>query len=200
LDGEMEGDTYSGRVATNDGSAGSTGLVCLAGPPGSGKSTAGLILAGRLGVPFRDLDGLIEADAGRSIPEIFGADGEAAFRGLELRCLLRELDRDGSAVLALGGGCLLSGVALEAVLARATLVTLWASDAALTGRCGAGSRPLAASGEDLRSLLDRRSEHYLSLPNRIDTTALTPEETADAVEDLLRGLRRYRGRTGGPSR
>ena len=200
MDGEMERDSCSGSASTDGGSAVPGGMVCLAGPPGSGKSSAGPILAERLGVAFRDLDELIEAEAGRSIPEIFEAEGEAAFRRLELRCLLRELGGSGSGVLALGGGCLLSGEALAAELAGSTLVTLWASEGVLEGRCGTGARPLAASGEDLRNLLDERSGHYLSLPNRIDTSALTPEETADAVEDLLRSLGGFRDRTAGPSR
>ena len=79
----MERDSCSGSASTDGGSAVPGGMVCLAGPPGSGKSSAGPILAERLGVAFRDLDELIEAEAGRSIPEIFEAEGEAAFRRLD---------------------------------------------------------------------------------------------------------------------
>ncbi|HYY08047.1 MAG TPA: shikimate kinase, partial [Actinomycetota bacterium] len=39
--------------------------------PGSGKSTVGRELAGRLGVPFVDLDERIEWEAGSTVPEIF---------------------------------------------------------------------------------------------------------------------------------
>ena len=52
-------------------------IVYLVGMPGSGKSTVGAELAGRLGVPFVDLDVEIAREDGRSITEIFEAEGEA---------------------------------------------------------------------------------------------------------------------------
>ena len=57
--------------------------VVLVGLPGSGKSAVGRRLAHRHGATFVDLDDAIEKAAGRPIPEIFAADGEAAFRALE---------------------------------------------------------------------------------------------------------------------
>ena len=57
--------------------------VVLVGLPGSGKSVVGRRLANRHAASFVDLDERIESAAGRSIPEIFEADGEAAFRALE---------------------------------------------------------------------------------------------------------------------
>ena len=57
--------------------------VVLVGLPGSGKSVVGRRLASRHGATFLDLDELIERATGRTIPEIFESDGEAAFRALE---------------------------------------------------------------------------------------------------------------------
>ena len=57
--------------------------VVLVGLPGSGKSAVGRRLAARHQAVFVDLDERIEQAAGRSIPEIFEADGEAGFRRLE---------------------------------------------------------------------------------------------------------------------
>jgi 3-dehydroquinate synthase len=57
--------------------------LVLVGLPGSGKSAIGRRVAARHGATFIDLDQQIEAAAGRSIPEIFAQDGEAAFRRLE---------------------------------------------------------------------------------------------------------------------
>ena len=81
-------------------------IVYLVGMPGSGKSTVGRELAGRLGVPFVDLDGEIERRAGRTVPEIFASDGESGFRALEAQELLRASSRDPS-VVACGGGVVL---------------------------------------------------------------------------------------------
>ena len=54
--------------------------VVLVGLPGSGKSIIGKRLAQRHAASFIDLDDRIESTTGRSIPDIFAEDGEAAFR------------------------------------------------------------------------------------------------------------------------
>ncbi|MBR1588385.1 MAG: AAA family ATPase, partial [Kiritimatiellae bacterium] len=61
-----------------------TQTLFIYGPPGSGKTTLGKLLAGRFGVPFEDLDGsIVRAAAGKSIPEIFADEGEPGFRARE---------------------------------------------------------------------------------------------------------------------
>ncbi len=47
-------------------------LVALIGFMGAGKSTVGRLVAAGLKVPFLDIDELVVADAGISIPEILG--------------------------------------------------------------------------------------------------------------------------------
>ena len=54
---------------------------------GCGKSSVGRELSQLLCCPFMDLDQVIEERAGRSIPEIFASEGEAAFRSIELDAL-----------------------------------------------------------------------------------------------------------------
>ena len=53
--------------------------VSLVGMPSSGKTTLGRALAAALGRPFVDLDEEIVRADGRSIPEIFAAEGEDGF-------------------------------------------------------------------------------------------------------------------------
>ena len=77
----------------------------LYGPPGSGKSTLGKLLAGRLDLPFVDVDRKIRDDAGMEIPEIFAKETEKGFRAREKRALEEVASRD-RAVVALGGGAL----------------------------------------------------------------------------------------------
>src|SRR4051794_13741079 len=57
--------------------------VYLIGPRGSGKSTVGRLLAARLGWAFADADEELEARAGRSVADVFAAEGEAGFRDRE---------------------------------------------------------------------------------------------------------------------
>ena len=54
---------------------------------GCGKSSVGRELSALLCWSYADLDAVIEERAGRSIPEIFASDGEAAFRHMELDSL-----------------------------------------------------------------------------------------------------------------
>ena len=54
---------------------------------GCGKSSVGRELSQLLCCPFMDMDQVIEERAGRTIPEIFSQDGEAAFRQMELEAL-----------------------------------------------------------------------------------------------------------------
>ncbi len=57
--------------------------IVLIGFMGTGKSAVGRVLARRLGWRHLDTDAEIERQAGRMIPEIFTAEGEAAFRARE---------------------------------------------------------------------------------------------------------------------
>ena len=54
---------------------------------GCGKSSVGRKLSQLLCCPFMDLDEMIEAEAGKSIPEIFAEIGESGFRQMELTVL-----------------------------------------------------------------------------------------------------------------
>jgi shikimate kinase len=80
--------------------------IFLIGPRGSGKTTVGRLLAARLGWPFADMDDLIEARAGRSVAEIFAAEGEPEFRDREA-ATLRDVATTVEAVIATGGGVVL---------------------------------------------------------------------------------------------
>ena len=82
--------------------------IVLVGMPGCGKTTVGRELARLSGKPFVDLDEEIVRRAGKSIPDIFREEGEAAFRELEAQVLADVCARSGQ-VIATGGGAILSG-------------------------------------------------------------------------------------------
>ena len=64
-------------------------ILSLTGFMGCGKSSVGRKLSQLLCCRFMDLDGMIEAEAGKSIPEIFAEIGESGFREIEHRVLDR---------------------------------------------------------------------------------------------------------------
>lgn len=78
--------------------------IVLVGMPGCGKSTVGMALAKKLDRRFVDADQVTQEKAGKSIPEIFAKDGEAAFRKLETEALA-SLGKESGLIIATGGGC-----------------------------------------------------------------------------------------------
>jgi shikimate kinase len=164
--------------------------IVLTGFMGSGKTTTGRFLAERLGWEFRDLDTEVERRDGRSVPQIFTEDGEAAFRRLETNALVALLGRK-HVVLALGGGApeTLGNRLLLEQTPRTAVVYLEAPLATLLDRCEKG----AAAGETARPLLGeaearlkRRHPLYLRLADhRIITTDLATETVTDAVVSAL---------------
>ncbi|MFN0037675.1 MAG: shikimate kinase [Saprospiraceae bacterium] len=75
----------------------------LVGFMGCGKTHWGRLLAEKTGLPFLDLDRLLEEKEGKTIAEIFAEIGEAAFRALE-HDTLRTLEHFPPTVIATGGG------------------------------------------------------------------------------------------------
>ena len=80
--------------------------LVLIGLSGCGKSTFGKRLAKRLRLPLLDTDVMIEKKTGRTIPDIFAADGESGFRDIESACA-REAAAVQGAVISTGGGMIL---------------------------------------------------------------------------------------------
>ena len=140
--------------------------IFLYGPPASGKSTLGAKLAAAMGREWVDLDATIVEKAGKSIPEIFAAEGEATFRALEKGCLRELADRRGL-IVSLGGGALLDAEARQIAEASGRVVCLDCPLEVLLGRLSGASRPLAADRERLRRLVETRKAHYASFPTRI---------------------------------
>lgn len=78
--------------------------VVLVGYMGSGKSSVGKLLGLQLGIPFYDLDAVIEDIEQLSISDLFDKKGELYFRKSENKILQQILHKDESFVLSLGGG------------------------------------------------------------------------------------------------
>jgi shikimate kinase len=161
--------------------------VVLVGPPGSGKSTVGALLAGLLGVALHDTDAAIEAAQGRTISDVFVEDGEPAFRALESAEVARALaGEDG--VLALGGGAPLDP-GTERLLQGRTVVFLDVGIADASKRIGFDqSRPLLAVNPRaswVRLMNDRRPVYERVATHRVDTAGRTAQDVASEVAALL---------------
>ena len=144
------------------------GLI-LVGMPGSGKTYWAQRLGEYLRWPCLDLDAYVEEQAGQSISDIFGKEGERGFRIRESQALADILDRYRSApfVLATGGGILLNPDHINWLRQTGWLVYLKARIPTLLSRLledGIHTRPLLNQGENLEpylcSILDQRSLGY----------------------------------------
>jgi len=171
-----------------------TPQIALIGFMGTGKSTVGPLLAARLGYDFFDLDVLVAARAGLSIPEIFAREGEPAFRRREREMLLAVSGRPGQ-ILATGGGVVLDPANVAALRAGGLVVWLNASLSAILSRVGrGGGRPLLAEPEPsvaVARLLAEREHLYRGAADlTVDTTGLPAVEVADRVADWSRLYRR----------
>ena len=166
--------------------------IALVGLPGSGKSTVGAALAARLQRPFVDLDVEVERAAGRSVSEVFAAEGEPGFRRREAEALAAALGT-GAAVVACGGGVVTTAAGRDLLRRRATVVWLDAPDGVLLERLDAGSatRPLLRDDPPSRlaALRAGRQDAYALAQVRVDTTGADVEEVVDRVVDAVAGRR-----------
>lgn len=163
--------------------------LALIGLPASGKSTVARILAGRLGIPVRDLDEEIAAEAGRDIPGIFEAEGEAGFRDREARAL-RRVSAGDPCVLATGGGVVVRPENRELLRTRFRTVWLRVSPETAAVRAAGGARPLLAGGDRearIRDLEARRAPLYAECAElAVDTEGRGPETAAEAILEQIR--------------
>jgi shikimate kinase len=78
--------------------------LALTGFMGAGKTTTAARLSPRLARPVVEVDRDVEARYGESIPHIFEAEGEEAFRRVEAHVLGEALERKQPTIVDLGGG------------------------------------------------------------------------------------------------
>ena len=173
--------------------------ITLTGFMGTGKTTVGRLIAGRLGLEFVDTDEIVEAEAGTPIARIFAEHGEEHFRELESAALGAALSRP-ARVLSTGGGMLLRAANRDALRVAGPTVCLTATPEAILARTAPDDvRPLLQVRDPaarIRELLAERAEAYACADYHVDTTGLEPEEVAARVLALLASDPRARWRVG----
>ena len=134
----------------------------LIGMPGCGKSSVGMALARQMNRPFVDCDGEIAKRAGKSIPEIFAQDGEAAFRALEA-AVIADVCREKGQVVATGGGAVLREDNVRAMRQNGAVLLIERDLDALS----MDGRPLSTSRQALEQMRKARQPRYAAAADAV---------------------------------
>lgn len=164
-------------------------IVVLVGMMGAGKTSVGRELAERS--EFVDLDKLIEQQTKSTIREIFEAEGEAAFRKLELQALRDATTSGQYKVISTGGGVVTTSEARQFLREMdAFIVWLTASNEELTRRATkSGNRPLLDHdpGAKIEELMNQRAPMYAEVADlTLNTQGLSVKQVAQLIEEALK--------------
>ena len=152
--------------------------VVIIGMPGCGKSTIGKILAEKLNKKFVDLDEVIVERAGKSIPEIFAAQGEKEFRKLEAE-VVADICKEKGQVISTGGGVVTVVDNKPALRQNAVVIFI----ERVLSELGTKGRPLSLS-RPLQDIYNERIDAYNSWSD-YKVSNIDINETVSKIQEVL---------------
>jgi shikimate kinase len=165
--------------------------VVFVGLMGAGKTAIGRKVATLLGLPFTDSDHEIESVSRMTIPDLFERYGEAEFRSLEQRVIIRVLE-SGPQVLSTGGGAFMNAQTREAIAEHGLSVWLKADVDTLLDRVSKKqNRPLLKNA-DPRAVLERLMAERYPVYALADVTVPTRDERKEVIAgEVIEALGRH---------
>lgn len=159
--------------------------IALVGFMAAGKSTIAKKVARKLGCAHYDIDDLIVREHG-AISDIFYAQGEAAFRQLELDAIARVVDEK-PGIIAVGGGAVTYDETLKLLKKRTYRIFIKVAPEQILGRLRRSPvvRPLIGptpSLHKIKELYTARMPRYAHADLVVEADTLT---TAQIVEQII---------------
>ena len=152
--------------------------IVLIGMPSSGKTTIGKMLEEKLGKEFFDLDDMIIAKAGKSIPEIFQESGEAGFRAIETEVAIKT-SKMNNKIIATGGGAIKHKVNMDFL--RLNGITIFIDRDVDKLISSDPNRPLSSSKQALQQMYKERYPLYQKYATYVAVNNANIEETVDDI-------------------
>jgi shikimate kinase len=163
--------------------------IALIGFMGTGKTSVGRLVAEQLHFDYLDTDEMIQTATGKTIAEIFSANGEPAFRELEEKTVA-ELTGKMQTIISAGGGLPVNPKNLASLKTHALVVCLWASPAKIWERVrNQTHRPLLHDPDPqkkIHELLAIREPFYKQADILLNTESRSLREVAQQVVHQFR--------------
>lgn len=170
---------------------GRTDNIVLIGFMGSGKTTVGIALSYKMQRPLSDTDKMIEKKEGRSISELFAAEGEVYFRQRETELLQKLKEGKTKQIFSVGGGTPLRVENRRLLWELGTVVYLKVSAETVCERLkGDTTRPLLQGAhpmERISALLRQRENIYREAADIVVT--VDGKKPAQIAEEIVRSLK-----------
>ena len=159
--------------------------IVLIGMPSAGKTTIGKMLEEKLGKELFDLDDMIIAKAGKSIPEIVQESGEAGFRAIETEVAM-EASKMNNKIIATGGGVVKHKVNMDFL--RLNGITIFIDRDIDKLISSDPNRPLSSSKQALQQMYKERYPLYQKYAAYIAVNNANIEETVDDIVNAYHSI------------
>ncbi len=164
--------------------------IILVGFMGTGKTTVSKIISHKTGMSVKEIDEMIEENAGMRITEIFNQFGEEYFRDVETQ-QVKVLSNSKGVIVSCGGGTVMRQQNVDYLKSTGTIILLRATADTVYERVkrGGNKRPLLnkyMSRGYISTLMKKRSETYLSVADYvIDVDDKSSEDIAEMIIDIM---------------
>lgn len=159
--------------------------IVLIGMPSAGKTTIGKMLEEKLGKEFFDLDDMIIAKAGKSIPEIFQESGETGFRAIETEVAI-ETSKMNNKIIATGGGVVKHKVNMDFL--RLNGITIFIDRDIDKLISSDPNRPLSSSKQALQQMYKERYPLYQKYATYVAVNNANIDETVDDIVNAYHSI------------